>query len=84
MPDLTLESLRDVREGKLGPFEYELRLKKALFKAQLRDLALNGTINYNGDWNLQAQKPLWGGNLNLNAHENDGKKNYYLQYEKRF
>lgn len=84
MPKLTLDSLRDVKEGNIGPLEYELKLKKALLRAQLGDLMLNGTMRYSGDWNLHAQKPLWGGMLNLDAQENNGKRNYYLQYEKRF
>lgn len=80
-----LKKLRDLSyQGDLGPMGYELNRKGLKLNGNIDNAMAELMLKLNGDWNLQAQKPLWGGNLQFNASDGDGGRKYGLQFQKQF
>lgn len=79
-----VEVLKNAREGSLGPFDYKLGTKNVKGEMQINDALVKAMIGYNGNWNLQGEMPLWGGQLNLEASKQDGNPYYGLQFQKNF
>jgi hemolysin activation/secretion protein len=71
-------------EGQIGPVEYELGLRRLRAEAMIRDLYIQATARLNGNVNLKAEMPLFGGNLSFDANRRDGNNSYYLQYSRPF
>ena len=86
MPDPAnaLKRVRDLRYGKVGDLEYKLGTKGINLSGKYGNLQGSGKIGYDGDWNVDLMTQLLGGDLSLNAQNQDGNNRYYLQYLRRF
>lgn len=77
------EDFNDFRTGDIGPIDYEIGLKQAILKAQIKDAMIKGKIGYDGTWGLNIQKPMFGGDMSLDVNGGDNTK-YMLRFNKRF
>lgn len=82
-----LESMRAWKDPKLtgsvGDMDYELSRKGLQLQAEIQDAMLRAQIRPSG-WNLRATKPMWGGEVNLNASGGQGDPRYEFQYQRNF
>ena len=72
-------------EGDLGSLDYRIGRKDARGTFNIDDATIKAMLGYDGNWSLNAHKPLWGGNLNFDASKgDDGNRQFYLRFQKQF
>ncbi len=86
---LNLEELLDVirrsRGGRIGDIDYEIGKDGINGQMQTGDATIRALLGYDGNMALNVNKPLWGGQLGLDASKNDeGNKRLMLKYRKTF
>lgn len=72
------------RRGSLGPIDYEFHKDKAKLSGDFNNAMAELMLRYNGDWDINVNSPLLGGNLDFSAMDRDGTRNYGLKYQRSF
>lgn len=73
-----------MRKGNLGPFDYEMKKNGINLQAEYENALAKAFFNKNGNWNAEVNTPMFGGDLGFRAQDQNGNRNYYLQFNKQF
>ena len=86
MDDLVGELLQAIKrrriEGSIGDLDYQIGRKNVKGQMQINDATIKALLGYDGNVHLNAQAPLWGGNLNIDAQHNDNGNRFDLGYQR--
>lgn len=71
-------------EGQTHDIDYRIGAKNLRAKTTIGDAILSAIINYDGNAQINLQKPLYDGNLDISATRNNGGNAYRIGYQKSF
>ncbi len=87
MDEQTLDQLLEVIkkrriEGSIGDLDYRIDRKAVRGKLDLDNATIRAMLGYDGNMNLNAQAPLWGGQINFDANHTDNGNRFDLGYRR--
>ena len=83
--DDLLEIIRRGRAGKVGDIDYQIGADGINGEMKSGDATIRALLGYDGKWALGMDRPMWGGNMSLDASKPEGKeKQLMLKYRKAF
>lgn len=71
-------------KGGIGPLNYQLNGRGLQAQGNFQNVMANGLLKFNGDNSLSVSTPVLGGNLTAKTNSQNGNRNYFLGFERKF